>query len=94
MACASHWTKGIEILSSKAMNSPSIFISSCMEAAIYGGMKLYIHQGDSQEMDSHLLKIMKEKHLTRTIIFCRGSAEVSKVDKMLTEVFYHTVLIG
>lgn len=80
----------METISSKAMKSPSIFISSCMEAAIYGGMKLDVRLGTPQEMDSRLLEIMQEKLMSRTIIFCRGSTEVLKIEKMLSEV---TILV-
>lgn len=76
----------MEILSSKAMKKPSVFISSSMEAAIYGGMKIDVRFGTPQEMDSHLIQIMREKVMSRTIIFCRGSTEVFKVEKMLQEV--------
>lgn len=57
-----------------------------MEAAIYGGMKLEVRQGTPQQMDIHLLEIMKEVHRKRTIIFCRGPAEVLKIEKMLSQV--------
>lgn len=57
-----------------------------MEAAIYGGMKLDVRLGTSDEMDSHLLEIVREKRLSRTIVFCRGSAEVFKVERMLSTV--------
>ncbi|XP_032782601.2 putative ATP-dependent RNA helicase TDRD12 isoform X1 [Daphnia magna] len=86
VACASHWTKGMEEISSKVLKNPSVFISSCMEAAIYGGMKLDVRLGTSDEMDCHLLEIMQKKRLSRTIIFCRGSAEVFKVERMLSTI--------
>lgn len=88
MACANHWTKGMEEISSKVLKNPSIFISSCMEAAIYGGMKLDVRRGTPEEMDRDLLEIVQSKRFSRTIIFCRGSAEVFKVEQMLSEVLY------
>ncbi|XP_057379935.1 putative ATP-dependent RNA helicase TDRD12 isoform X2 [Daphnia carinata] len=86
VACASHWTKGMEEISSKVLKNPSVFISSCMEAAIYGGMKLDVRLGTCDEMDCHLLEILQKKRLSRTIIFCRGSAEVFKVERMLSTI--------
>ena len=68
------------------MTSPLIFIASCMEAAIYGKMKLVAEHGTRQEMDAHLLQTIQQKRLTKTIIFCRSSAEVLKVNRMLYQV--------
>jgi len=33
VACANHWTKGMEVISGKVLKKTSISISSCMEAA-------------------------------------------------------------
>ncbi len=79
-------------MSSKVLKNPSIFISSCMEAAIYGGMKLDVRRGTSEEMDRDLLEIVQSKQFSRTIIFCRGSAEVFKVEEMLSVVLYKALL--
>ena len=76
----------MEEMSCKVLKNPSVFISSCMEAAIYDGMKLDVRRGTSEEMDVHLLEIVQSKRFSRTIIFCRGSAEVFKVEAMLSKV--------
>lgn len=76
----------MEVLSSKAMKNPSIFISSCLEASVYGGMKLDVRRGTPEEMDCQLLEIVQKKKYSRTIIFCRGSSEVFKVETMLSKV--------
>ena len=76
----------MEEISCKVLKNPSVFISSCMEAAIYGGMKLDVRRGTSEEMNHQLLEIVRSKILSRTIIFCRGSDEVYKVEEMLSMV--------
>lgn len=91
VACASHWTHGMEVLTSNAMKNPSVFVSSCMEAAVYGKMKLDVRLGTAKEMDCLLLQIVREKLSTRTIIFCRGATEVSKVADMISTVLSLTL---
>lgn len=86
IACGSHWTPGMHTMTTKAMNAPLIFIASCMEAAIYGKMKLNVQHGTPQEMNAYLVKTVREKQLGRTMIFCRSPAEVLKVKQMLGQV--------
>lgn len=83
----------MEVLSSSAMTNPSVFISSCMEAAVYGKMKLDVRRGTAKEMDCFLLQIVRAKLLSRTIIFCRGPAEVLKVAEMLKTVASQNTII-
>jgi hypothetical protein len=70
----------------RVMKTPYLFISSCLEAAIYGGMELDVRHGTSSEMDSSLLKIIEEKRTTRTIVFCRSNDEIAKLQEMLSMV--------
>lgn len=65
-----------------------------MEAAIYGEMKVDVRMGTRQEMDSQLLQIVIAKQTSRIIIFCRGSTEVGKVQKMLLTVFNNILIFN
>ena len=77
------------------MKTPYLFIASCLEAAIYGGMELDVRHGTSSEMDSSLLKIIDEKRTTRTIVFCRSNEEITKLQDMLLTVYniFSTLMI-
>jgi hypothetical protein len=75
------------------MKTPYLFISSCLEAAIYGGMELDVRHGTSSEMDSSLLKIIEEKRTTRTIVFCRSYDEICKLQEMLSVVLKISISI-
>ena len=86
ISCSEHWTKGMQSILDQVMKTPCLFISSCLEAAIYGGMKLDVQHGTSSEMDSSLLKLVQEKRTTRTIVFCRSSDEIAKLQDMLSTV--------
>lgn len=87
VACSEHWTKGMKILLDRVMQRPCLFISSCLEAAIYGGMELDVRRGISSEMDGVLLKIVEKKKETRTVVFCRSYDEIAKLQAMLSTVF-------
>ena len=85
MACGEHWGKAMERLTSDFMKDPAIFISSFMEVAIYGQMKVDVRRGTCEEMDAALLEIVNLKRTTPTMIFCRDAKEIRKVRGMLSE---------
>lgn len=68
------------------MNDPVIFISTFMEAAIFGRMKVDVLRGTVEEMDAALLEIVDRKRSTPMIIFCRDAEEIDKVRGMLSKV--------
>ena len=75
------------------MKSPSVYIASFMEAAIYGEMKLLTHRGTRHEMDERLFEIIRQRKNTKIVIFCRSEEEVLDVRRKLSEVFYYFVFL-
>jgi len=73
-------------ITSKFTDNPALFISSFMEAAFYGRMKLEVKLVALAEANSVLLDAVMRKCHTRTIIFCRSANEVFHVEEMLSRV--------
>ncbi len=73
-------------ITSKLMDNPSLFISSFMEAAFYGRMKLEVKLVASTEVNGALLDVVTRNRHTRTMIFCRSANEVFHVEEMLSQV--------
>ena len=76
----------MKIVLDRIMKTPYLFISSCVEAAIYGGMELVVKRGTSSQMNNDLMTIVEEKKETRTVIFCRSFDEIGKLQHMLLKV--------
>lgn len=70
----------------KVLQKPSIFISSCAEAAVYGRMKLRLIRGNKEEMKAVLLQIVKDHRREKKIIFCRDAEEIYEVKRLLQTV--------
>ena len=74
----------MQVLTEKGMGEAFVFISSSMEAAIFGGMKLDVARGTRNEMDERLVSLVLEKHTRRPVVFCRSEEEVMRLAEKLT----------
>lgn len=84
--CADHWTQSLEKMSHMMMQSPTLYIASCMEAAVYGRMELDVRFGTADEMRRRLVDVVVERRHTKTVVFCRSKDEVHHVADLLSGV--------
>lgn len=87
--CASEWSRPLRSFINQALENPWQFISSCVEAAVYGQMMLHLFRGTKDEMKAVLFKTIVEKKQLKqkVIIFCRDSEEIHEVGNLLRAVF-------
>jgi len=72
----------MQVLTEKGMDEAFVFISSCMEATIFGGMILDVVRGTRNEMDERLVSLVLEKQIRRPVVFGRSVEEVMRLERV------------
>ncbi|XP_067007566.2 putative ATP-dependent RNA helicase TDRD12 isoform X2 [Anabrus simplex] len=87
VAASQKWCPALESLARVIPKSPTICISSCLEAAVYARLQPHLHFVDDANRTSIVKDILKNQMgLYKTVVVCHSSAEVEDLALLLEPV--------